>query len=198
MDTMTGWMPRVALALALLAPVQQLDDRVQHAVQEGHTPALDAAMRYSSSSRGNLVVAFGLLVVAIATGPAGPATARAALGVLIPVNVVVELTKRAVNRTRPDGEADRGNASFPSSHAANAAALAMVLSLRWPRLAPVFVLYAGFVAFSRIYLNRHFLSDVLCGVIIGVGVGWLGFLAMRARGWTWLPRGPGREDPEPA
>lgn len=198
MPTITGTIPRIALILALLAPVQQLDDQVQQAVQEGHTPALDSAMHYSSSSRGNLVVAYGLLLIAIAT-PAGPATARAALGVLIPVNLVVEVTKRAVNRTRPDGSGDRHNASFPSSHAANAAALALVLSLRWPRLAPVFVLYAAFVSFSRMYLNRHFLSDVLCGVVIGVGVGWLAFLALRSRGWTWVaPERPGPGASEPA
>ena len=36
-------------------------------------------------------------------------------------------------------------------------------------------LLALIVCFSRIYLNRHFLSDVLCGVAIGVACTWLTF-----------------------
>ena len=72
-----------------------------------------------------------------------------------------------------------------SSVAANAAGLALVLSRRWRRLAPAFWLLAGLVAFSRVYLNRHFLSDALCGVVIGVVLGGLVLDWLRARGWSW-------------
>lgn len=130
----------------------------------------------------------GLLVVALATGGAGPATARAAVAVLAPVNLAVEGLKWSVNRRRPDGDPRRANSSFPSSHAANAAALALVLGSRWRRLAIGFGLLAALVGFSRIYLNRHFLSDVLAGAAIGVGLGWLTLRWLRARGWTWETR----------
>jgi len=184
MTTAPGAFLRLAVAIALLSPIERLDERVQRTVQEARRPALEAPMRVASSSRQGTVVMAGLLVVALATGPAGPATARAALAVLAPVNLVVEGFKWGVNRPRPDGERRRGNSSFPSSHAANAAALALVLGQRWRRLAPGLWLLASLVAFSRIYLNRHFLSDVLCGVMIGVGIGWLVLSWLRAAGWA--------------
>jgi undecaprenyl-diphosphatase len=182
-------LPRFALALSLLAPVEGLDRDVQGAVQGWRRPALEAPMRAASGSGHGVPVLAGLLVVALVSGPAGPATARAAIGVLVPVNLVVEGLKWSVNRRRPDGDHRRANSSFPSSHAANAAALALVLGRRWRRLAPGFWLLAMLVGFSRIYLNRHFLTDVLCGVAIGVGFGWVAYRWLRVRGWTWEARG---------
>jgi len=176
---------RFSLALALLGPIDALDRDVQQAVQEGRRPGLEAFMRALSNTRQGAVVCGGLLIVAIATGPAGPATVRVALAALVPVNLVVQGIKLAANRTRPDGTRDRNNSSFPSSHAANAAALALVLGMRWPRLSPGFALLAALVALSRVYLNRHFLSDVLVGAAIGVALSWLTVRWLRSRGWIW-------------
>lgn len=179
---------RLALALSLLAPVEALDHAVQKEVQDGRRPGLEGPMRSVSGTRGTVVMGT-LLVVALATGSAGPATARAAIIALVPVNVAVEGLKWSVDRARPDGEKRRSNSSFPSSHAANAAALALVFAARWKRLAIGFALLAALVAFSRMYLNRHFLSDVLAGAAIGVGLSWLVLRWLRARGWTWEARG---------
>jgi len=181
------YLARVALALALLAPIDRLDRDVQRAVQGARRPEFEQPMRTASGTKQGTLVFAGLLAVAIVTGPAGPATARAAIAVLLPVNATVELLKLSVNRARPDGERRRSNSSFPSSHAANATALALVLGLRWRWLAPPLWLLAGTVSFSRIYLNRHFLSDVLVGMAIGVGLGWLTLRWLRSRGWTWHP-----------
>lgn len=178
----------LGLSVALLGPLARIDEEVQRAVQGARTPALEKPMRTASSSRQGAVVFGGLLVVAIATGPAGPATARAALAALVPVNIVVEGLKLSVNRARPDGDQRRVNSSFPSSHAANAATLALVLGLRWPRLAPAFWLLVAVVSFSRMYLNRHFLSDVLFGIALGVGLGLLTLDWLQRRGWTWHER----------
>jgi undecaprenyl-diphosphatase len=179
---------RIALVLTLLAPLDSLDRVVQRAVQHARRPALEAPMRAASAGGRGVLVFGSLLVMALAGGPLGPATARTALCVLVPVNLGVEGLKRVVLRERPDGERNRSNASFPSSHAANAAALALVLSQRWRRWRLVFWAVALVVCWSRIYLNRHFLTDVLGGVTIGVGLGWLTLSWLRARGWTWERR----------
>jgi len=64
------------------------------------------------------------------------------------------------------------DASFPSGHSAGSAALATSLSLRYPHwyvIAPS-VAYALFTGFSRLNLGMHYLSDVLAGYALGVGV----------------------------
>ena len=91
---------------------------------------------------------------------------------MIPATLTVEGIKRLVPRTRPDGDQKPSNASFPSSHAAGAFALATVFTRRWRKLWPLWFLAAALVAFSRLYLNRHFLSDVVVGAMIGLGWAW--------------------------
>lgn len=66
---------------------------------------------------------------------------------------------------------------FISSHAANVFALTSFLTfiLKDVRLKWMLILWcwATLVAFSRIYLGVHYLSDVLGGVISGVFFGWI-------------------------
>jgi undecaprenyl-diphosphatase len=161
------------LTLVLLNPVVDLDWAVQHQVQELRGPALEPTMRALTSIGRPVNVLAGLLGIAVLDRAAGPATARLAILSLAATNIVVEVTKRTFNRTRPDGEQKRSNASFPSSHAANAFALAAVFAKRWRRLAPAFWIWASAVALSRMYLNRHFLSDVVVGAAVGVLCTWL-------------------------
>ena len=161
------------LTLALLGPVESLDWAVQHAVQNARSPVLEPLMRLASDSGKPVNVIALLLGVAVLGGPAGVETARIALLTAAPVNLLVEGLKRITFRTRPDGERKRSNASFPSSHAANAFALATVFARRWRKPAIAFWLVASIVAFSRIYLNRHFLSDVLVAAVIGVACAWM-------------------------
>ena len=178
----------VALTLSLAQPIDSLDWRVQRAVQGGRRPVFESSMRTATRLATGATVLGALLGIALFTGPAGVPTARAVLAVLLPVNAVVEGIKRAVDRTRPDHVHDPNNSSFPSSHAANAAALAFVLSRRWPRGTPLFVTAAALVSWSRVYLNRHFLSDVLFAAVLGVAIAWLVLRWLGRRGWLWDSR----------
>ena len=158
------------LVLALLGPIQSLDDQVQAAVQAGRRPVLEAPMNALTRLARPVTVLSGLLAIALLDGAAGVPTVRGCIAVLIPVNVVVETLKWCVHRTRPDGDTRRANSSFPSSHAANALALAWMLSRRWPRLRIPFMTLAVLVSYSRMYLHRHYLSDVLVGAALGLGI----------------------------
>jgi undecaprenyl-diphosphatase len=168
MQAVARWLC-VALWLALLGPLDALDQRLQDSVQAARRPTLEQPMRFLSRACNGTTLCAGLLAVALFDPVAGIETAKTALLVLAPTNLLVEGIKRATDRTRPDGEHKPSNASFPSSHAANIFALAVVLGRRWRRALPLFLLVAVGVAVSRVYLNRHWVSDVVAGAAIGVG-----------------------------
>ena len=63
--------------------------------------------------------------------------------------------------------------SFPSGHAALAAATATAwwLHYRWHRRTAIIGALALGVAYSRIYLGHHFPTDVVAGMVLGIGTG---------------------------
>jgi undecaprenyl-diphosphatase len=160
------------VAIALFGAVQAADESIQRAVQAWRPAWLERPMRAVSDAGNPRTVLAALLGIALLDTAAGVATGRLAVATLIPVNLAVEGLKRSTFRARPDGERKRSNAAFPSSHAANAAALAWVLARRWRRLAPAFHLFAATVAFSRVFLNRHWASDVVAGAALGCVLAW--------------------------
>ena len=69
--------------------------------------------------------------------------------------------------------------SLPSGHAATSFAGAVVLSYLLPRSAPYVFLLATAIAFSRIYVGVHYLSDVVAGAALGAAVGLAGIALLR-------------------
>ncbi|MGD1045566.1 MAG: phosphatase PAP2 family protein [Bacteroidota bacterium] len=58
--------------------------------------------------------------------------------------------------------------SFPSSHAVNNFAAALILTFFFPRAQWWFFGFATIVAFSRVYVGVHYPSDVIGGAVIGL------------------------------
>jgi membrane-associated phospholipid phosphatase len=81
--------------------------------------------------------------------------------------------------------------SFPSGHAARAAAIATSVALLWPALRWPLVLLAAWVAFSRAYIGAHWPLDVLAGVLLGLLSGWLAYRLSAARRSRGVLRRPG-------
>jgi undecaprenyl-diphosphatase len=89
--------------------------------------------------------------------------------------VVVGVLMRTVQRPFPPdpvcmtGDAENVATSFPSGHAAAVVVFAMI-ARQSPRL-PFGVVagLAAMIAFSRVYLGTHYLSDTVAGVAIGIG-----------------------------
>lgn len=92
---------------------------------------------------------------------------------------VTEILKPLIHRTRPaDAYPDKiftnsptHGGSFPSGHATLAFSTATTIALqykRWYIVLPAY-LWAGSEAYSRMYLGKHYPTDVLAGIGIGVG-----------------------------
>lgn len=75
-----------------------------------------------------------------------------------------------------------GSYGFVSSHAANAFAVAMFLSLTYggrkkvqghsyPWMPYILMLWSVIVGYSRVYLGKHYPGDVVCGALLGLGLG---------------------------
>jgi membrane-associated phospholipid phosphatase len=91
--------------------------------------------------------------------------------------IVNQGVKRLFRRERPTDDGDPtltvrrpSTSSFPSGHASAATVAALALSRRAPSLAPLWWLLAATVGLSRAHVRIHHMSDVVGGVITGVGI----------------------------
>lgn len=102
----------------------------------------------------------------------------AALAMIIGLLVVNIFLKNAVGRIRPY-ELNQGvtllverlsDYSFPSGHTAVSFEAATAIFIRNKKLGIPSLILATLIAFSRLYLYVHYPTDVLVGLVIGVGI----------------------------
>ena len=99
------------------------------------------------------------------------------------------LIKNTIKRERPCNDANvklhvkllvpcGSGYSFTSSHATNhfAAAVFIILTFvdkrRWLKWSLLF--WASSISFGQVYVGVHYPLDVICGGLLGSGIGWLG------------------------
>ena len=58
--------------------------------------------------------------------------------------------------------------SFPSGHSATAFSVAIVLTTLFPKWRLLFLFAGVLIAFSRIFLTQHYISDVIAGSFLGI------------------------------
>jgi len=148
---------------------------------------------------GDGLVLFPLSAAFYAGGRLGDAGWAADLGLesleaLTLSGVEAQLLKFSVRRERPDGS---DHYSFPSGHATSAFSVATVLAgeYGWAAGVPAY-LGACAVGYTRLELDKHWLSDVVFGAGLGIASGRAVIRAKRARrkkeGLAWTPYfGPG-------
>lgn len=95
--------------------------------------------------------------------------------------ILIQAIKHFIGRPRPRivdaGEFHLGPSlasgydSFPSGHAAASFAVAYILARFYPEGKVFFYGFAALVAFSRLYVDAHFASDIFVGAGLGVITG---------------------------
>ena len=110
-----------------------------------------------------------------------------ALAQIVCTVLLVQFAKTAIGRPRPllalggapysPWVLESDLHSLPSGHTAEASGAASVLAAEFRRsaLSLVLGLFVALVAFSRLYLSRHHLSDVVAGACLGLGASLLNF-----------------------
>ena len=151
--------------------------------------------RAADSSR--LWMASAAILAVVGTRRSRRAALRGILSIAITSVATNGPLKTLARRTRPTAELIRSrfgrqptSSSFPSGHAASAAAFATGVALELhPAGVPLGTLAAG-VAASRVYAGVHYPSDVLAGTAVGSLLAlWL------ARFWPVAGRAPARAQP---
>ncbi|MBZ0199680.1 MAG: phosphatase PAP2 family protein [Ignavibacteriaceae bacterium] len=70
-----------------------------------------------------------------------------------------------------------GSFSFPSNHATNNFAVAVLFYRIYPNLKLPLFIAASLIALSRVYLGLHYPSDIIAGAMVGSAFGYLFSLA---------------------
>jgi membrane-associated phospholipid phosphatase len=179
----------VVAGLLIPAGPLALDSRWSDWMHDLETPFLNhVALVFNALGRGllrGLTLAGIGLILLVGRRWRGLA-AFAVTEALTPLSV--NTIKLAVDRPRPpDGRIDAHGSSFPSGHAAYGSATTVALVLLFSRpgrrrplwFAVAAVASAG-MAWSRTYLQVHWLSDVLAGALIGLAVALLSFGGVQA------------------
>ena len=167
------------------ARVTELDQRLLAAAARTSSPTADRALTLVSTAADHGRLWLAIAAVLTATGRVAPAAPPRGglLGLGVASTLVNGPLKFVWRRDRPPLEVlgTRGpllplprTFSFPSGHAASAAAFATGVSAALPPAVPVVVPLAGAVAYSRAHTGVHYPSDVLVGSLLGIGAGALG------------------------
>lgn len=180
--------------MAILIPSDPLaiDQRWSEAMKDVQAPLLkDLALVFNALGRG-IGWALSLAAVAVVLAIARRWLALVAFALVETLTSLGSaLLKGQVGRPRPpDGLVHPVGSAFPSGHAAYAGATCIALVLLFtepgPRRRWWWVLAAlGIVgmAWSRTYLQVHWLSDVVGGSLLGIGIALVVLaVAQRARG----------------
>jgi undecaprenyl-diphosphatase len=161
--------------------IQGIDERLLRWFQEHHTPFLDFNLQNLTALGSTTVLAvFSLFFLGLLLLDRQYKRAFLVVVILVAAYSATQGLKSWVDRPRPilghPARAAVSSASFPSSHASLAMTVYPVFALclgyaakRSVRYAlPSAILLALLVGVSRLYFGNHYLSDVVCGWLLGI------------------------------
>lgn len=154
-----------------------LDGRISHLVNvEWANPLFNFLMPLISDiGRGDVIFIIAALSLPLLWKKERGRTFLAILAGLALTYYIISFVKPAIGRPRPyisfpdlrPFTTDKGF-SFPSGHATQAFMAATIFAAAFRRFRAAIFSVAALVAFSRVYLGAHYLSDVMAGSVLGV------------------------------
>ncbi|HYB72471.1 MAG TPA: phosphatase PAP2 family protein [Candidatus Sulfotelmatobacter sp.] len=178
------------------------------AVNHGHRNAVFDAVMPALERKATLLLAAVLAGAALLVwgGAKGRWTAATAVLAILLADQAAGWVKFLVARPRPChvlpavtllNTGCTGSYAFPSNHATNLFALAVVVGGLYPRWAWAFVPFAAAVSYARVYGGAHYPGDVLGGAVLGAALGALALAGTQAirRALGRAPRAGGATSP---
>lgn len=182
----------LALAIGILTqgPIVRFDAAVSQMLFDHRTPWLDRLMiALSALGDGSERTTATVLIVVFLLWRRRPRAALALAVIMVSSAILVPSLKTAFHFARPSLLYSGADAfSFPSGHAASAAALFLMLAFlagRWASapgrwiIGGLAALLIGLTGLSRIYVGAHWASDVLAGFALGGALALMGILLAR-------------------
>jgi diacylglycerol kinase family enzyme/membrane-associated phospholipid phosphatase len=176
-----------------LDPVNDADRAISQAISSLPPTPLDPAMKNLSTAANHSLLWFAIAaVLAARRGATRKAAGRGLLAIAGASATANAVLKPSMPRRRPAASElpayqtlrnPPTSSSFPSGHAASAAAFATAVTMESPRLGIVVAPLAASVAYSRVHVGVHWASDVAVGAAVGSGV------ALATRRWWPVRRG---------
>jgi diacylglycerol kinase family enzyme/membrane-associated phospholipid phosphatase len=167
--------------------VNDADRAVSRAISSLPPSTLDTAMKNVSVAANHSLLWFAIaLLLAGRRGASRKAAARGVLAIAGASMTANGLLKPLLPRRRPPASElpayqilanPPTSSSFPSGHAASAAAFATAVALESPKLGLAVAPLAASVAYSRVHVGVHWASDVVVGAAVGSGI------ALATRRW---------------
>ncbi|HVT83667.1 MAG TPA: phosphatase PAP2 family protein [Chitinophagaceae bacterium] len=167
--------------------LNKFDRSTEEDFTEDRTKTVTQFMQHVSSTTG--AISFGIPAALIIDGLISHNKATVHKGMYIVKTIAVStaitfIMKYSFNRQRPFTSdslviqaSSGGGPSFPSGHTSLAFATATSLSFAYPKwyvIIPSY-LWAGTVAYSRMYLGVHYPTDVWVGAMVGTLSGYLSY-----------------------
>ena len=191
---MLSWLRRVARR------TDNADRAIERRIARVPRSPVDNALKRLTTAANHSLLWFAIAaVLAARRGPTRRAALRGALAIGGASLTVNAIAKPLAPRRRPAAEAlpnfrtvpdPPTSSSFPSGHAASAAAFATAVAMESPLAGAVIAPVAATVAYSRVHTGVHWTSDVVVGALIGTGIA-----ALTRRWWPVRPPVPAKARP---
>jgi undecaprenyl-diphosphatase len=163
-----------------LDEVDEIDRGITRWIGQQPPSPLDVAMKNLSAMANHSMLWFAIAAaLAVRKGATRRAALRGVLSIAVTSFTANTVLKPLLPRRRPPAKElpayqllpdPPTSSSFPSGHAASAAAFATAVALECPKAGLAIAPLAAAVAYSRIHVGVHWTSDVLAGAAVGSGI----------------------------